>query len=254
MADGKTASAERRLDEGRLDERLSAERLVVLRPATVAVPTPDGLFVRTLRGEHTLDAPALGRTWPRLAGHLETGIDPARLPRSLVDALLDTGAAVLVPPGLAASDLPWHRYALAWAADPAAAIERIAGTAWEAVGGRVETGAVQAAAREWGLPGVLPARPGPGLTLSVRTGGVGSALRMIEAKGGLLVELVGAERPAAELPPTIAPPVRAVAAAAVLHAALALASGPGGWHWPEIPVSIDPRTLTLTGAAGTSSR
>ncbi|MEU8776588.1 hypothetical protein [Streptomyces sp. NPDC048606] len=229
-------------------------RVVVLRPATVAVPTPDGLFVRTLRGEHTLDAPALGRSWPRLAGHLEAGVEPGRLPRSLLDALLGTGAAVLVPADFASSALPWHRYALAWAADPQAAIDRIAATVWEPVGDRIETGAVRAAAHDWGLEQLLPARPGTGLTLHARSGATTTGFRLTAEGGVLVAERVGPDAAAARLPHSFAPPVRAVAAAAVLHAALALASGPDGWSWPELPVSVDPRTLSLTGADGSSSR
>lgn len=151
----------------------------MLRPATVAVATPDGLFVRTLRGEHTLRAPALGRTWPQLAGHLETGIGPERLPRSLLDALLSTGAAVLVPAAVASSELPWHRYALSWAADPTAAIDRIAATVWEPVGDGVETGALRAAAHDWGLDRqLLPTRPGTGLRLYARRAGASTGFRL----------------------------------------------------------------------------
>lgn len=229
-------------------------RVVVLRPATVAVATPDGLFVRTLQGEHTLRAPALGRSWPRLAGHLEAGIGPERLPRSLLDALLGTGAAVLVPAPIASSELPWHRYALAWAADPTAAIDRIAATVWEPVGDRVETGAVRAAAHDWGIERLLPTRPGTGLTLYAHRGGATAGFRLTATGGGLVAERVGPDAAADRLPSSFAPPVRAVAAAAVLHAALALTSGPDGWSWPELPVSIDPRTLTITGAEGSSSR
>ncbi|WP_371616996.1 hypothetical protein [Streptomyces sp. NBC_00454] len=241
------------------------ERLLVLRPATVAVATPDGLFVRTLQGEHTLRAPALGRTWPRLAGHLETGIGPERLPRSLLDALLSTGAAVLVPAAIASSELPWHRYALSWAADPTAAIDRIATTVWEPVGDGVETGALRAAARDWGLDGqLLPTRPGAGLRLYAHSGAASTGFRLTAGGGDLVAERIGTE-PAADaagtadtaadrLPTAFAPPVRALAAAAVLHAALAEASGPDGWHWPQLPLSIDPLTLTLTDADGSSSR
>ncbi|MEU8762750.1 hypothetical protein [Streptomyces sp. NPDC048659] len=230
----------------------------MLRPVTVVVPAPEGLFIRSPRGEYTLRAPALGRAWPSLAAHLESGAVPELLPGSLVEALLGTGAAVQVPAALAGSELPWHRYALAWAANPAAAVDRIATARWEVSGGPVETGAVRAAAHDWGLaePGgtASPAGGGHGLRLVCRGGGGRFVLRLVARDGVLVVERADGGLAPEPLPGGFAPPVRAVAAAAALHAGLVLASGPGGWEWPGLPVTVDPRTLTLTGADGTSSR
>lgn len=258
---------------------MSDDLVLVLRPGAMVRPRADGLVVRAVRGEKFVRSALLAERWPALQPALAAGL--GELPAALVTALVDAGAAALVSPSTAASTVPWHRYALAWAHDPDAAIVSVSvGCLW-VTAGEVEGATVARSAAEWRLDGVA-VLPGDGCTVERMAGaerrgevahrGTPEYTVVVEPYGHhLMVRLADGADPfararslgdgALDQPPfgcdlsAYPAPTRSLAAGTALLAALALGSGgAAGWSRPVLPLVVNGDDLSIRGGDGWSSR
>jgi hypothetical protein len=232
--------------------------LVVLRPGVLVVPREDGLLVRGPAGERVAGTTALARVWPRLRPGLQAGAELRTVPAPLRQLLVDAGAVTVVGSALVASPTRWHRYAMAWARDPQAAVDAVTGTSLTARAGTVEAGALRRTAAVWGLPAPALVETA-GCRLRVRRSGTDADVVVRWHDPGTLLVTTAlpedADRP--QDPDDLgdaAPPARALAAGAALLVALRQAAGPDGWAAFSPPLLVDVHTHTVRDAEGRSSR